>query len=210
VTPKLKIRLSITLIWLFTVSGIIGILSEMYRDWFLALTPLNLMLTFLILLWNISDFKRKYILAFAIPFILGFTTEALGVNYGLIFGNYTYGENLGYKIIGVPIMICFNWALLTAVTADISKRIAKHSAISAIIGGGLMTILDFLLEISAPKFDFWEFENGIVPLQNYLGWFITAFVAHLGYQRFKVKTNLTVSWHILISIAVFFTVFIFF
>ena len=36
-------------------------------------------------------------LALLIPFLLGFITEAFGVNYGLIFGDYSYGENLGFK-----------------------------------------------------------------------------------------------------------------
>ncbi|MBK9459893.1 MAG: hypothetical protein IPN94_10790 [Sphingobacteriales bacterium] len=35
----------------------------------------------------------KTLLAFFIPFTLGFVSEALGVNYGLIFGSYTYGHN---------------------------------------------------------------------------------------------------------------------
>ena len=208
--PELRILISIILLWLFTISGVIGILTETYRDWFLALTPLNLLLSFGILIWNSRYFKATYVLALSIPFVLGFITEALGVNYGLIFGNYTYGENLGYKFLGVPIMICFNWALLTAVTADISKLMTKNLVLASIIGASLMTLLDMLIEVSAPRFDFWEFENGIVPLQNYLGWLLTAFVAHLGYQYLKVKTNLTISWHILISMAVFFAIFLFF
>ncbi|MFK7833997.1 MAG: carotenoid biosynthesis protein [Winogradskyella sp.] len=204
-----KLYLSIFVIWLFTVSGIIGILSS-YQDWFLSLTPLNLFITFIILIINIEDLKPKVALALSIPFILGFVTEALGVNYGLIFGTYAYGENLGWKIAGVPLLICFNWALLTAVSADVSRFISKNIIAAALIGGIIMTAMDLLLEQSAPRFDFWEFENGIVPLQNYIGWVATAFVAHLGYQAFAIKTNKIISWHILISIIVFFTVFLFF
>lgn len=207
---KFKYHFSIFLIWLFSISGVFGILSDNYSEWFLSMTPLNLLLTFVILIINIEDFTPKVILALSIPFFLGFITEALGVNYGLIFGNYAYGENLGYKVFGVPLMICVNWALLTAVTADVSKYISKSLIVSACIGGAMMTILDILLEVSAPRFDFWEFEGGVVPLQNYIGWFVTAFIAHLGYQYFNVKTNKIISWHILISIALFFAVFLFF
>jgi len=209
-TAKTKVYISIFIIWLFAVSGIIGIATETYADWFLGLTPLNLLLTFLILIITIETLNAKVWLALSIPFVLGFVTEALGVNYGLIFGNYQYGENLGYKVFGVPIMICINWALLTAVTADVAKTVSKNSIVASFIGGALMTALDVLLEISAPRFDFWTFESGVVPLQNYIGWLVTAFVAHLGYNYFKVKTNPIISYHILISIAVFFAVFIFF
>jgi putative membrane protein len=160
-------------------------------------------------LWHIEVYNSKVIFGLAIPFFLGFITEALGVNFGLIFGTYTYGENLGYKVFGVPLMICVNWALLTAITADVSKYISKNRLISALIGATLMTGLDLILEVSAPRFDFWEFEDGVVPIQNYIGWFITAFIAHLGYQSFKIKTNKVISWHVLVSIIIFFTTFLF-
>ena len=107
-------------------------------------------------------------------------------------------------------MICVNWALLTAATADVARFVTKNRIISAFIGGALMMVLDLLLEVSAPRFDFWEFEGGVVPLQNYIGWLVTAFIAHLGYQYFDIKTNKAISCHILISIALFFAVFLFF
>lgn len=205
-----KQKLSIFLIWLFVISGVFGILSEDYSDWFLSMTPLNLLILFIILIINIDELKPKVILALAIPFFLGFTTEALGVNYGLIFGSYVYGENLGFKVFGVPLMICINWALLTAATADAAKFFSKNKLVLAFIGAAFMTGLDVLLEVSAPRFDFWEFEGGVVPLQNYIGWLVTAFIAHLGYQSFNIKTNRIISWHILISIALFFGVFLVF
>lgn len=199
--------LSIFLIWLFSISGITGISSPEYSEWFLSMTPFNLLLTFVILLVNIEEYNWKVPVAISIPFFLGFITEALGVNFGLIFGNYAYGENLGYKVVGVPLMICVNWAILTMATADVVKSLAKKLVWRALFGAALMTGLDLIIEVSAPRFDFWEFENGVVPLQNYIGWFVTAFIAHLGYQYFKVKTNRTISWQVFITITLFFTVF---
>lgn len=196
---------SLFTLWLFTISGIIGIKNPEYSEWFLRNTPLNLSITFAIILINIHPRVRlKDLIAFAIPFFLGFITEALGVNYGLIFGNYSYGENLGFKFLNVPVIICINWVILTATTSDIAGQISKHWFLSAIIGSALMTSVDVLIEISAPRFDFWEFENGLVPLQNYIGWFFTAIFAHIGYQYFKVSTHKIISWHIVISIVVFF------
>ena len=209
INTNLKLKVSIFLLWLFTISGIIGILSPT-KDWFLALTPINLLLYFAVIILNIDPVNKKVVAAISIPFFLGFITEALGVNYGLIFGTYTYGNNLGFKIWGVPLLICFNWAVLTAATADIAKMVSKNLLISALIGGLLMTLLDVLLEISAPRFDFWEFKDGEVPLQNYIGWFITGFAAHLGYQNFNIKTHKIVSVNVILSIIVFFTVFVFF
>ena len=205
--PKYKLWISIFLIWLFTISGIIGISSE-NSEWFISLTPVNLLLTFVILVINIDAFSPKILLALFIPFMLGFITEALGVNYGLVYGNYTYGGNLGFKVVGVPLLICTNWVVLAAVTADIAKCFFKNIYVLALVGSILMTGLDLIIEVSAPKFDFWEFENGIVPLQNYMGWLATAFVVHLAYHQFKVKTNTNLSWHIYVSMVVFFFTFL--
>jgi putative membrane protein len=152
----------------------------------------------------------KFFIAFLIPFFIGFITEFLGVNYGIIFGTYEYGENLGYKIGGVPLMICVNWAVLTFVTADISKYIHRNLWIRSFIGGLLMMLLDVVIEVSAPRFDFWEFENNDVPIQNYVGWFVISFIAHLLFQQFEVKTNKKLSIHIFVAIVVFFLTFLFF
>ena len=146
IDPKFKLYFSIFLIWLFSISGIIGIQSEGYTDWFLSATPLNLLLSFLILIVNLNTFKKSYFIAFFIPFVLGFITEALGVNYGLIFGSYEYGNNLGYKVWGVPVIICINWALLTAITADIASFASRFVWMRAFIGSALMTGLDVIIE----------------------------------------------------------------
>lgn len=210
IDKKFLLYFSIFLLWLFNISGIFGILNPQYSNWFLSLTPVNLLLTFTILILNITEkFRLSIVIAFLIPFLLGFITEALGVNLGWIFGTYAYGNNLGVKVVGVPLMICLNWVVLTAITSDIAKYVSKNIWISALIGATLMTLLDVVIEVSAPRFDFWEFENAIVPLQNYFGWLVTAFFAHLGYQYFKVKTNTVISQHIFIAMLIFFGVFLF-
>ena len=87
---KYKIATSIFIIWLFNISGILGILSS-NSDWFLKLTPINLSMYVILIIWNAKDLSKKFLLAFFIPFLIGFITEYLGVNYGLIFGSYSYG-----------------------------------------------------------------------------------------------------------------------
>ncbi len=205
--PKTKI--SIGLLWLFTLSGIIGILSPA-KDWFLMLTPLNLGLSFLIIAINLKGFSKFTVHAFAIPFLLGFLTEALGVNYGLLFGAYSYGANLGFKIMGVPLIICINWCMLTIVTADLAKFMTHNKWLRIGLGALIMTLLDVIIEVSAPRFDFWEFEGGIVPLQNYLAWFAIAGLAHLGYQSYAIDSQSKISFHVFASIFVFFAVFLIF
>ena len=203
-----KIKLYIGLVWLSTISGILGIMSSASAS-FLALTPLYLSLNFLLILLCSKEKSVEVIKAISIPTMLGFITEVLGVNFDLIYGSYTYGENLGLKILGVPLVICLNWCLLTIVSADVAKLITPNKVTRILIGALLMTILDVMIEISAPRFDFWVFKDGIVPIQNYFAWFIVSCLAHLWYQFYKIDTNAKISCHVIICLFVFFTVFLF-
>jgi len=148
---KRKLFISIGIIWLFNISGVIGILLG-YEDWFLPLTPLNLLIYLVLLLWN-SEINRFLLIGLLIPFSIGMITEYLGVNYGLIFGNYQYGNNLGIKVLGVPWIIGVNWGLLVYCTAAIAKKIHNNWIISSVIGAILMVALDVIIEVSAPIFD---------------------------------------------------------
>lgn len=204
---NIKIRLYIGLVWLSTISGILGIMSSASAS-FLALTPLYLSLNFLIVLLSSKDKPKRILLAISIPIFLGFFTEVLGVNFDLIYGSYKYGENLGLKIFGVPLVICLNWCLLTIISADVAKLTIQNKGIRILIGVLLMVLLDILIEISAPKFDFWVFKNEIVPLQNYFAWFIVSSIAHWWYQSFEIDTNSKVSCHIITCLFVFFLFFL--
>ena len=206
---KNKIAISILIIWLFNISGILGILSP-YSDWFLKLTPLNLLIYVVLIIWNLEHISKKFLIAFSIPFFIGLLTEYLGVNYGLLFGTYSYGENLGLKIWGVPLMICVNWALLTFITADLSRVIHKNIIVRSLLGGLFMMVLDLIIEVSAPRFDFWQFENNIIPLKNYIAWFIIGSIAHYLYHQVSLKTNTKLSIHILVAVTLFFFTFLIF
>ena len=206
---KNKIFISLFIIWLFNLSGIVGILSA-YSSWFLGLTPINLLIYVVLIVWNLEHISKKFLIAFSIPFFIGFFTEHLGVNYGLLFGTYSYGENLGIKIWGVPLMICVNWALLTFITADLSRLVHKNIIVRSLLGGLLMMILDVIIEVSAPRFDFWEFENNTIPLKNYIAWFIIGSIAHYLYNQISLKTNMKLSIHIFAALTFFFLAFLIF
>ena len=90
-------NISISLIWLFHVSGILGIIYG-NSNWFISFTPLNLTLNFTLLLIN-CNWSKQALLIIIISFLVGMITEILGVQYGWIFGNYQYGNQLGTKVL---------------------------------------------------------------------------------------------------------------
>ena len=182
------LRLSIFFLWLINISGFFGITSDQ-NEFFLATTPYVLSLTLLLLILNHDLSNKKSKIGLMLIFLFGLIVEILGVNYGLFFGEYSYGANLGPKIYEVPYVIGFNWVLLIIATGSISDKLIKGKEIYKILFASfLMVLIDLLIEKSAPKLDFWEFVISPVPFSNYLWWFI--FSLCFQYIFFKtVKTK---------------------
>jgi len=170
-----KTPVSVFAIWLVTISGMIGIgLGK--GDWFLPKTPMNLLLGAGLLLWNFPAKNGwRSVGIWSLAYGIGFFVEVVGVSTGLPFGEYRYGENLGPKLLGVPLLIGLNWVVLTFLTVYIGKRLFKHKWLTCLMGALLMVTLDIFIEPVAPIFDFWHWANGAPPLQNFLAWFAVAF-----------------------------------
>ena len=180
--------MSIFFLWLINISGFFGMLSDQ-NEFFLSTTPYVLSLTLLLLILNHNLSSKKSKIGLMLIFLFGLIVELLGVNYGLFFGDYSYGVNLGSKIYGVPYVIGFNWVLLIIATGSVSDKLIKGKEVYKIIFASfLMVLIDLLMEKSAPKLDFWEFVISPVPFSNYLWWFI--FSLCFQYIFFKtVKTK---------------------
>ena len=178
--------ISIGIIWLFHICGMIGI-SYGNKEFFLAFTPINLFISFVLLFINQLQLEKSELNAALIIFFIGMVSEILGVNYGLIFGDYVYLDNLGFKVLGVPVLIGVNWIILTFITGSMSSYIIKNKYIAALTGAILMILLDLIIEPVAPLLGFWIFDLPTVPLQNYIGWFVigltTQYIYHFNIER---------------------------
>jgi len=196
-------KISVFIIWLFHLCGMVGI-SYGNKDFFLAFTPINLFISFVLLFVNQKQLESKELKSAFLIFFIGMVSEILGVNYGLIFGDYVYLDNLGVKILGVPVLIGVNWIILTFITGSLSSFIFKNKYVSILMGAILMIGLDLLIEPVAPLLGFWIFDLQIVPLQNYIGWFVIGIITQALFQFKIAEKELTFSTHLLIINAIFF------
>jgi len=197
---------SIGLVWLFQISGLIGI-SSGYAQWFVNKTPVILCLTFILLIVNFPIGSVRAALLTVFFFIVGMLAEWIGVKYGILFGSYSYGNNLGPKIGGVPYLIGLYWALLVLVTGASANLFVTNRLTRVFIGAMLMVMLDFFMERSAPKFDFWSFTTPVAPLSNYVAWFVMAFILHAVMQYFKFSGSKRFSVHVIATQFFFFIYF---
>jgi bisanhydrobacterioruberin hydratase len=160
-----------------------------YPHFFKPFTPYTLLFTTFVFLLH-QDWKHSKIwLSFGAVCCIGFASEVIGVKTGFIFGEYYYGNALGYKLWGVPLVISLNWALLATASLIIANRFFKNSIIVALLAAVIATGIDVLIEQVAPRLDFWYFKGGLAGLHNYLGWLIIAFVAGILFNKTLGKGN---------------------
>ena len=195
-----KKHIYIFIILIFHIVGFVGFLIN--PSFFKSLSPLNLLLSSGLVLRTSKQTNGKFYGSLLLIAIIGFFLEALGVKTELIFGSYYYGRTLGLKAFSVPLLIGVNWAILLYCTAQFSQ--IKNQILNALFGAFLMVFLDFFIEQIASRFDFWYWKNGIIPLQNYIAWFIISFVLNLAFQkRLGQKSNLTAKAFYMIQITFF-------
>ena len=202
----LKKHLPVTIIVIFHLVGFIGFLIN--PGYFRALTPFNLLLSALLLLITSAQTKWKFYAVMAGVVLAGYFVEVAGVKTGLIFGHYHYGSALGIKWLSVPLLIGLNWVLLIYATSQFFSFSNKY--VNAFLAAALMMGLDFFIEQSASKFDFWYWKNARIPLQNYIAWFIISFIIHIfSNTELSKKPNITAKAFFVVQVVFFAALFIF-
>jgi bisanhydrobacterioruberin hydratase len=171
--------------------GLIGILF--YPDFFLPFSFLSIAICSLGLLFTFNDFKKERAITFFSVAVLAFAVEVSGVMTGKIFGLYSYGNNLGPKWLGVPLIIGLNWSALLLIAQQIVTHLlnVNKRIYSALLVATLMTVFDLLLELIAPQLDYWSFTHKTyAPIQNFIAWWLVSFIFALAtFQYFRNKNR---------------------
>jgi hypothetical protein len=151
------------------------------RDFFVSLTPLNLLVCALLL----GIFRDSapgpglagrsgwgYWLVVALVCAGGFLAEVAGVQTGAIFGHYAYGGVLGPKNWDTPWVIGVNWFTLICATTSVCAALSVPVPVRVGLAATLMMGLDVLIEPVAIDLGFWHWFGQPVPLQNYVAWWV--------------------------------------
>ena len=134
-----------------------------------------------------------------ISLVYGFFAEYMGENYGWFFGDYDFTDNLGLRIIGVPVVIPLMWFGLTYISyvlGNIMLRRAPRETSSSIgemivlsfFGAILVTAYDlaadpYMVHVAKAwvmaKTDGWWFGE---TLQGFFGWWFVSFMMLLTFR----------------------------
>lgn len=201
---KLHFNLGVFFLLLIHLVGFLGLSFSEFRTTFQNLTPLNLILSALVLFIFHKDHSLNFYLFCLITFFVGYFVEVLGIQTGLVFGNYQYGSALGLKIWETPLIIGLNWLLLIYITGIISNKLNINFSLKALFATFLMLLLDFLIEPVAIKLDFWKWETEKIPFQNYLAWGIISYILLIMFYLFPFKKNNSLAGALYIILFFFF------
>ncbi|MEQ8582048.1 MAG: carotenoid biosynthesis protein [Marinoscillum sp.] len=186
------------------VVGVVGTLSPLTRELVIALTPLNLILSAGILLACHQGTFRSVMPPLLFCVLVGFGVEVIGIHTGFPFGQYTYGEVLGWKLLDVPLVIGVNWFLLIYAFFSASNFL-KKPAFRVLFTALAMLLIDLLIEPVAIQLGYWSWAGGDIPLQNYGAWFVIALVMALVMHRYQPKLYNPVSVTLILSQILYFS-----
>lgn len=178
------------LLWLLVVLlAIEELIGIEYRTAALTVLHLGILLTFALVHGSLR-YGLKGIVAFAVICLLvSNAIENTGVATGFPFGPYHYTDALGPKLGYVPLMIgpaylgmgYLSWVLATVIVGDVKREAdAAQTLVTPLIGAFVMVLWDLSMDpMASTVAQWWIWEQGGgffgVPLQNFLGWYLTVF-----------------------------------
>ena len=172
--------------------GIAGISIPLTGELFVNLIPFVIIMSLVVSLFFHRSWDLKTVAVFTLVVILAWMIEAAGVATGEIFGRYNYGHALGIKLLETPLLIGFNWLLLIYGTATITEHLNSGAVGKILTASALMVVYDLVLEVAAPFLGMWQFDSGIVPVRNYIAWFLISVLFHsiIRYSGIKVSNRI--------------------
>ncbi|TVR69824.1 MAG: carotenoid biosynthesis protein [Spirochaetaceae bacterium] len=138
-----------------------------------------LVTTYLFYAW---DFLRVLVVLLLVP-ALGWLAEFAGSRTGIPFGRYHYTKALQPQIGEVPVAIPLAWLMMLPPSWAVADLILPGGSwwLRATIGAASFTAWDIYLDPHLVSWSFWKWEKpgryymGI-PLGNFLGWFLWAWI----------------------------------
>ena len=196
--------LSVGLIVFFAV-GVAGHRSAVLRPLMMQLTPVALLLTAAVVAVAVVRERNARVALWAIAACgVGFALEVVGVATGAPFGRYGYGDLLGPRLAGVPLIIGATWGVVSLGCASFASRVLRNPFAAAALAGAAAAGFDWVLEPFAVSSGYWAWSGGSIPLRNFLVWFVVVAAFAFIYARGKPRLESWVaSIAILIQLAFF-------
>lgn len=138
---------------------------------------------------------RQALVFCGIAFVVGLTLEAIGVATGWVYGGYHYSPRLGPLLFNVPVLIPLSWFMVVYLAYAMTERLAgpwseartpSRVLLTCLLGAVVATAWDVVADPQMVKTQLWVWDQPGeffgVPVHNFAGWLVTAFVVLLLYR----------------------------
>lgn len=194
----------------FYAVGLLLFMIPATRGLFFAVTGWSLVLVTAAAALYQRNWNTKTVVWFAFIALSSFLVEVFGVNTGCVFGTYRYGQSLGIRIYGTPLLIGLNWVLLTYICHDLAARYFRRRVAVAVAATLLMLAYDLVLEAVAPPMRMWHFSTPYPPLANFVAWAALSLVYQSGYEWLGITSdNYPARWLYAIQLVFFLVIFLY-
>lgn len=187
-------------ITVFFLSGAVLHMIPVLSPFLLNITDFCLFVINLIVLYLVLKInnRRTFLIVFFSCFIFTYLAEVAGVHTGKVFGIYHYGSTMKLQVLEVPLIIPLNWVMLVLGMTSIIQFIRLPSWLVPFLAAAGLVIFDFTMEPVAMELDYWDWKDHIIPVQNYIAWFIIALLVSSVVVLAKIKLGRKVLWYYVI------------
>ncbi len=184
------VKLISLLLPIFYLVGLISHGIDALLPYMLAMTPYTIFFTLVLVFLPYVVLGSSRLLTWTVvTAVITLLLEIVGVETGLIFGAYTYGETLGLKLIGVPVIIGLNWVMVVLGAVTLMEKVTGVFWYKVLGTATITTLFDFVMEPVAMKLDYWMWDGGTIPLQNYIAWAVISAGGAVLYQRMELSNR---------------------
>jgi putative membrane protein len=124
--------------------------------------------------------------------------EALGLGTGFPYGEYSYSDELGPTLLGVPFLVPLAWLMMAWPSWVLAAWLAPRSRPARVlVAGYLFAAWDVVLDPQMVQAGYWRWAHphpglpgiGTVPLTNLAGWLLAGLVLMLLLDRLVAGTT---------------------
>lgn len=203
-----RVHTAVVVIALLHTIYLVGILFG-YKEEIVHYIWVVLLSNILLIFWTQARRDIYFYIYVGICVSVGLIVEIIALQTGLLFGEISFGNAFGPKLLKVPLLIGLQWFVIAFTSANVvyhfyggllksfndHKILLEDSAKRFLIMGLvidaalLSSFFDWLIEPVAQKLDFWHWSNdGSASIFNYICWFLVSSILHLFF--FKTKFDI--------------------
>jgi uncharacterized membrane protein len=139
----------------------------------------------------VSRGARAAVLMLVLCFLVAGSLEMLSVHTGVPYGWYSYSEKLGPGLAGVPLLVPLCWQMMAWNALRVAELIAPKRWF-VVVAALALTAWDVFLDPQMVRAGLWVWarqgEYVGIPLENYLGWFLTALILFAAFSRLNHRS----------------------